>query len=329
MKFGASSHAIWRQRVISSLLAFPLCLTLYLTGLLPLHGAQAFVLLALLAAYIAAYFARDAFSPTAWLLYLCEGAALALFIRETGGAASPFQALAYTWMFGLALTLLLNGSRPAVILLLALLTTLTLAVGGWGTEGFVRFAAVNALALGGMVAALLTLNLERRVARTDTLLPMVLNRGAGLERLEDWVRTGETFYLSFIDLGNFKQINDTYGHRAGDDVLREVAERLRGSVRTADIVMRYGGDEFVVATKKDLFPTRLEELFAEPAETTAGRIGVWADIGRVLCEPGDDLEQLLHRADELMYNRKRSRQQRSHNAVSLPDAGNFYVQDAH
>ena len=329
MKFGVSSHAIWRQRVVGSLLSLPVLLALCLTGLLPLHGAQLFVFLSLLAAYSAAYFARDALSPTSWPLYLCEGVALALFIRETGGAVSPFQAVAYPWMFGLALTLLLNGSRPAVIPLLALLTALTLAVGGWGTEGFVRFAAVNALALGGMVGALLTLNLERRVARTDTLLPIVLNRSAGLERLEDWVRTGETFYLSFIDLGNFKRINDTYGHRAGDDVLREVAERLRGSVRRADIVMRYGGDEFVVATKKDLSPTRLEELFAEPVETTTGRIGVWADIGRVLCEPGDDLERLLHRADELMYNRKRSRQGRSHDAVSLPDAGNFYVQDAH
>ena len=169
------------------------------------------------------------------------------------------------------------------------------------------YAAVNALALGGMVGALLTLNLERRVARTDALLPMILNRTAGLERLEDWVRAGEPFYLAFIDLGSFKGINDTYGHRVGDEVLRTVAERLRGSVRSSDVVMRYGGDEFVVATKIDLPKTRLEGLFVRPVATTAGQLAVQADIGYVAYTSGDDLPGLLHRADALMYSRKRSR----------------------
>lgn len=285
--------------MIGSLLAFPLYFALYLSGLMPLNGAQLLVFPALLSAYVMAFSARDARSLIAWPLYLGEGAALALFIRETGGAASPFQAVAYPWMFGLALTLLLNGLRPVIVPLLALLTALTLATGGWG-EGFGLFAAVNAAALAAMIGALLTLNLERRVARTDPLLPMVLNRSAGLEQLGDWIRAKEAFELSFIDLSGFKQINDTYGHRVGDEVLRVVAERLRGSVRASDVVMRYGGDEFVVATKAALPSERLGDLFGVPVKTSVGAVQIRADVGSVPYLPSADLEGLLHRADALM-----------------------------
>ena len=209
-------------------------------------------------------------------------------------------------MVGLALTLLLNGRRPAVVPLLALLTALTLFAGAWNTNGFVLFAAVNAVALGGMIGVLVTLNLERRVARADVLLPMVLNRSAGLERLTNWVRAKEAFYLSFIDLGSFKEINDSYGHHVGDEVLRAVAERLCRSVRPGDVVMRYGGDEFIVATQAAL-SGRLEELFFVPVATSAGPLQVQVDIGQVPHIPGDNLEGLLQLADTLMYDKKRSR----------------------
>lgn len=311
MQLGAH-HSVWRQRVIGSTLAVPGSLALCLGGLLPLHGAQLGIFAALLVANLAALRARDGRSLAAWPLYACEGLALALFVRETGGAASPFQAFAYPWVLGVALTLLLDGSRTFIVPLFTALAAVSLFIGGWGTDGFVRFVVVHSAALASTAAAALSLNAERRVSRADPLLPMVLNRGAGLERLGSWVRAGRAFHLTFIDLGDFKGINDRYGHRVGDEVLRAVAARLRGAVRAGDVVLRYGGDEFVVATR-NAAGARLEALFGTPVGTSAGPLGVTADIGHVPYRPGDDLEGLLHLADTLMYGKKRARQ--AHRAV--------------
>ena len=282
---------------------------------MPLQGAQQLIFVALPAAYLVALRSKDGRGLVAWPLYFCEGVALALFIRSTGGAASPLQVIAYPWMFGSALVLLLDGSRPAVVAWLASLTASTLALGAWGAAGFALFATANTLALLCMAAALLTFNLERRAARTDGLLPMVLNRRAGLARLEEWVNDREAFHLSFIDLGGFKGVNDTHGHHVGDEVLQVVAERLCGSVRTSDVVMRYGGDEFIVATKADLPKGRLEDLFAAPIVASVGPVQVWVDIGRVQHTPGGNLGALLHRADALMYRRKRSGRHRTPRGV--------------
>ena len=107
-------------------------------------------------------------------------------------------------------------------------------------------------------------------------------------------------------MGGFKAVNDAHGHRVGDGALRTVAERLRGSVRASDVVLRYGGDEFIVVAKMDLSEERLETLFAATGAATVGQVQVWADVGRVRFEPGSDLESLLRHADTLMYSRKRS-----------------------
>lgn len=156
MHLGVSHRSIWRQRVVGSLLVLPVEVVLCLLSLLPLQGVQLLVFAVLFVVYLAALVARDGRSAVAWLVYLCEGVALALFIRETGGAASPFQVLVYPWVFGSALTLLLDGSRLTVVPRLALFTALVLVVGARGTEGFVLFAVVNALALASMTAALMT-----------------------------------------------------------------------------------------------------------------------------------------------------------------------------
>lgn len=90
-------------------------------------------------------------------------------------------------------------------------------------------------------------------------------------------------------------------------MLQVVAERLRNAVRATDIVIRYGGYEFVVATELETLSERLKDLFAAPVQTSAGAVQVQADVGNVPCLPGDDLNQLLHLADTLMYSKKRSR----------------------
>jgi diguanylate cyclase (GGDEF)-like protein len=85
---------------------------------------------------------------------------------------------------------------------------------------------------------------------TRDALTNLLNRRALIQQLEHAVatsdRSGVGFALLFLDLDKFKPINDTYGHEAGDELLRQVAARLTAAVRVADIVARLGGDEFVV-----------------------------------------------------------------------------------
>jgi diguanylate cyclase (GGDEF)-like protein len=116
--------------------------------------------------------------------------------------------------------------------------------------------------------------------------------------------------LLLIDLDNFKTVNDTMGHAAGDALLQEVGNRLRESVRTGDLVARLGGDEFAVL---------LHDAVAEEAEQAAARIltglgapimlrhadvTIGASIGLASAEPGDDLESLLSDADIAMYAAK-------------------------
>ena len=326
MQLRLSRRILWRRRIVGSLLSLPVYLTLHLIGLMSLQGTQQLVLVALFALYLAALRSRGGRGSVAWLVYLCECLSLALFIRATGGATSPLQVLAYPWMFGSALALSSEKLRPAAAVWLVLLTALTLALGGWDTRGFDLFAVVNTLALAGAFAALLTFNLERRAARTDALLPMVLNRDAGLERLQEWTEDREMFTLSFIDLSGFKSINDRYGHPVGDEVLRAVAERLLGSMRTSDVVMRYGGDEFVVATRMILPRQRVEALFSAPVMTTAGPLQVRADVGCVQSTSGSDLKRLLRRADALMYSQKRSSRPDAE-TLSQPDLDETYRKD--
>jgi diguanylate cyclase (GGDEF)-like protein/PAS domain S-box-containing protein len=117
--------------------------------------------------------------------------------------------------------------------------------------------------------------------------------------------------LLFVDLDNFKLINDAYGHDVGDEVLTEVALRLRGAARRADMVARLGGDEFVmlfdVAPDKDarLLANRalrsLRKGFVHDGET----LTVTASIGAVvISDPGTDVEDVLRDADVAMYSAK-------------------------
>lgn len=109
-----------------------------------------------------------------------------------------------------------------------------------------------------------------------------------------------------VDLDDFKAINDTYGHETGDEVLVEVANRLRACVRPDDLVVRFGGDEFVVlcriAAAAVTVAQRVVALLAPPIATTAGDVTVTASVGisdRGI--PVDTAADLLTRADAAMY----------------------------
>ena len=126
-------------------------------------------------------------------------------------------------------------------------------------------------------------------------------------------RSGELVGLLFIDLDGFKSVNDTHGHRAGDQVLREVAQRLRGQVRAGDAAARLGGDEFVVL----LDPVESEQAAVEAARRVISaisrpiRVGeraratVGASIGvAVNHDDRTDADALLHQADVAAYQAK-------------------------
>jgi diguanylate cyclase (GGDEF)-like protein len=124
--------------------------------------------------------------------------------------------------------------------------------------------------------------------------------------------------LLFLDLDNFKGINDTYGHAAGDRLLKSVAERLRHSLRATDVAARIGGDEFVVLAKgltserAAQLSHRLTNSISAPYDLGDGvRATIGVSVGVALVpEHGADAEALLAVADEALYEAKVQRQVR-------------------
>lgn len=134
---------------------------------------------------------------------------------------------------------------------------------------------------------------------------------AAVERAK---RSGFSIVLAFIDLDGFKAINDDYGHDAGDELLREVAQRLRAAVRGSDLVARVGGDEFVAVFERVVELQDLTAVFEkiihdvqQPVTVAAGEVAVGASIGAA-AYPKDAAapDDLVHRADQAMYRAKRS-----------------------
>ena len=116
----------------------------------------------------------------------------------------------------------------------------------------------------------------------------------------------------FFDLDDFKQINDTLGHLAGDAMLRVVADRLQHAVRSTDVVGRIGGDEFGIllndradAAAVDATVARIQETLVAPASLEGRIVYITASVGITLLEEGDErIEDVLSRADAAMYHAK-------------------------
>jgi len=122
---------------------------------------------------------------------------------------------------------------------------------------------------------------------------------------------GWPFGVLFFDIDHFKNVNDTFGHAAGDDVLKMVALTARNAIRAADVVSRWGGEEFAAVIEQVETDTLLEigdKTRALVQESNIDRdgeqISVTVSVGATMARPGDDPETLMSRADVLMYASK-------------------------
>jgi diguanylate cyclase (GGDEF)-like protein len=216
--------------------------------------------------------------------------------------------------------------HPARVVFLgaALFTAPTASIGrasgmSIGTRAFLLTAS---FAIGAIVLTRFTLAARERESARDSLayraahdeLTALVNRALFLDRLDHALaqRDGSNVAVLYFDLDRFKPINDTWGHRAGDAVLVEVARRVQCVVREGDTVARIGGDEFAVLCESISSPTdaigvaqRIGEVVADPIELEVGIVSVGASIGIAFPNAHSATSEALVRdADAAMYRAK-------------------------
>ena len=180
------------------------------------------------------------------------------------------------------------------------------------------------LVVAGLTRALRrALDHERELARVDSLTG-ALNARSFSELAEREVarslRTGAALTVAYLDLDGFKGVNDTFGHAAGDDVLKEVAGALRAGLRPTDVVGRLGGDEFAAllpdtdaaAATNPL--NRMRAAVRTIAEKADYAISVSVGAATFI-RPPQDVNALLRAADELMYEAKNAGKDRIRQGV--------------
>jgi len=128
---------------------------------------------------------------------------------------------------------------------------------------------------------------------------------------------GQGFSILFIDIDQFKSINDTYGHNVGDEILKIIAQTLQSNIRPKDMIGRWGGEEFIVIVKNNSLKTlnRVAERLRRLSEHSAYKsvkhtISVTVSIGGTVYKKGESIKSLIARADKYMYEaKKRGRNQ--------------------
>jgi len=154
----------------------------------------------------------------------------------------------------------------------------------------------------------------RKLAMLDSLTEIGNRRYGEIQlqsRLDEMRRYGASFGVLIADIDHFKNVNDSYGHDVGDEVLKRIAQALSASVRSSDVVTRWGGEEFLAI----IINAGIAELGAvaeklrtviEDTECTAGGdpIPITISIGATLAQPSDAVDTLIKRADRLLYHSK-------------------------
>jgi len=155
----------------------------------------------------------------------------------------------------------------------------------------------------------------RVLSLTDELTELP-NRRAFIQRLEEELQRARRYKSSFcvamMDLDHFKRINDTYGHAAGDEILRKYANNILSILRRSDMVARYGGEEFAIIFPNASLEEAEQALDKVRARAVKTQIDFNNDIihapgfsaGLVLCDSTEDADALIKRADQMLYAAK-------------------------
>jgi diguanylate cyclase (GGDEF)-like protein len=152
---------------------------------------------------------------------------------------------------------------------------------------------------------------------TDALTGL-FNRRHLYENVEKSVKAGQSIHIIFIDIDNFKKLNDTKGHKAGDEVLKQVASIFREEVEGVGLVARYGGEEMValIREKKIEMKHLTERIrFRIEKETNPG---VTASIGYSKREEGISHDELITQADQAMYQAKTTGKNKVVRYIAVP-----------
>ena len=149
---------------------------------------------------------------------------------------------------------------------------------------------------------------DRQTSSIDELTG-AYRRGIGLVELEREMirakRTRQPFVIAFVDVDGLKSINDSHGHEAGDQLLRRVVDAIRGRLRSYDLIVRFGGDEFVCGLS-NLHPAEVSERFRHISADLALHDSS-ITVGLAGLERGDSLVELIAAADEALYARRQER----------------------
>lgn len=211
--------------------------------------------------------------------------------------------LVFLWV-AVAATPIIVGSR---LLLGADVDGLLLVVGG------AAIAALVMVRIWRLSAARIRAEQALRFEASHDHLTGLPNRREFLDQLSDGLAHEPQCVILFCDLDGFKSVNDRHGHEAGDELLVEVARRLRTCVRQGDLVSRFGGDEFLILLRHQspsvitAVCDRIADALSRPIELRVEQVSIGASIG-VAIATGDadaDADALIRRADRAMYEAKR------------------------
>ena len=148
---------------------------------------------------------------------------------------------------------------------------------------------------------------ETNYKATHDLLTGLYNREAFEKEVGKWILKNKHFCLVFLDLDNFKYVNDTFGHDKGDEILFKTSKIMRENLKGMDLIGRIGGDEFVMAIKdcNNICAEHILNIIEDEIKTRFKLYEVSASMGGVIYpDDGDNYKELLKKADEKMYQVK-------------------------